>query len=280
MLGRALVRALGARGIACDAPASAELDLTRIAGIGPAVRARAPRAIVNAAAYTDVAGSESADHAARRDALNRDAPGELAATAAALGIPLVHVSTDYVYDGTKAVPYVEDDPVRPVQAYGRSKLEGEQAVRAQLPRALIVRTSTLYGPGPRPRPHYVDAILAQARKQTVIEVVRLPVSSPTLSTDLAEAIVDLLDVRASGVVHVVNAGGCSRLELATETVRLAGLADRVVVREREAPAIDLARPAYSILSTARFARLTGRPMRPWDAALADYVASLAGRTGA
>jgi dTDP-4-dehydrorhamnose reductase len=271
MLGRALVRVLDGRGVPRLAPTSAELDLADVGHIAPYLGGAAPRAIVNAAAYTDVAGSELEANRTVRDRLNRDAPAELARFAAESGLPLVHVSTDYVYDGTKSEPYVEDDPTAPLQAYGRSKLEGELAVRDRWPRALIVRTSTLYGPGPRPRPHYVDAILAQARRQAIVSVVRLPVSSPTLSYDLASAIADLLDADASGVVHVANAGGASRLELARETVRLAGLSGTVEVREREEAPGSLLRPAYSILATDRFARICGRPMRPWREALAEYL---------
>jgi dTDP-4-dehydrorhamnose reductase len=179
------------------------------------------------------------------------------------------VSTDYVFDGCKREPYSESDPTGPIQTYGRSKLEGEQAVLQVDPDALIARTSTLYGRACRPRPNYVDAVLQQARDHGRLEVVRTPVASPTYAADLAEALLDLLGCEARGVVHVVNAGACSRLELAAEAVRLAGLA--VDVRERAAPPGDLPRPAYSALETRRFERITGRAMRPWPVALADYL---------
>jgi len=271
MLGRAMLQALDARGLPRLAPAVEELDLRCLDRIGSFLRAASPGAVVNAAAFTDVAGCELERNHAARDRLNRDAPAEVARACAEEGWPLVHVSTDYVFDGAKDSPYVEDDPVGPLQAYGRSKLDGEHAVQDRWPRALIVRTSTLYGPGPRPRPHYVDAILAQARRQPVVSVVRLPVASPTLSCDLAEAILDLMSADARGLVHVVNGGGCSRLELAREIVRLAGLGGRAEVRERPELPDSVARPTYSVLDTGRFARVVGRDMREWDRALADYL---------
>ncbi len=185
-------------------------------------------------------------------------------------MPLIHVSTDFVFDGKLGRPYIETDPTGPVQVYGESKLLGEQAVVAAYPEALVARTSTLYGHG-RKQPHYVDAILAQARSKDVLEVVRLPVSSPTFATDLARGLVALWRVAASGLVHVVNDGACSRLELARESVRLAGLAGRVEVRERAEPPGGVRRPAYSVLDTSRFAELTGGKLRRWDAALDEYV---------
>jgi len=208
--------------------------------------------------------------------LNRDAPRELARACRRLGLPFIHVSTDYVFDGESTRPYREDDAAAPLQVYGESKLEGEHAVVRAHRQALVVRTSTLYGPGPRERPHYVDAILRQAREKRRIEVVRLPVSSPTHAPDLAWGIVELLVREASGLVHVVNEGGCSRLELATETVRMAGLSDAVEVRERPEPAGGLLRPAYSVLDTSRFHELTGRSMHPWQEALQTYIQDLAG----
>ena len=108
----------------------------------------------------------------------------------------------------------------------------------------------------------------------VLEVVRPPVSSPTHAPDLAAALLELLEVRASGIVHLANLGGCSRLELATEAVRLAGLADRVEIRERPEPTGGAARPAYSVLDTSHYTRLTGKTPPPWSEALGHYIAEL------
>ncbi len=137
------------------------------------------------------------------------------------------------------------------------------------PSALIVRTSTVYGERPEGPLHYVDTILAQARKHGTLEVVRLPVSSPSYTPDIAEALIQLLDAAATGLVHAVNEGAASRLELAAEAVRLAGF-DLTVGERAEAPD-DLERPDYSVLDTSRYRELTGRSMRPWRVALRDYV---------
>ena len=270
-LGRALEQGLRVRGRAVLAPVRSELDLQRIEDIPERISSMQPSAVINAAAFTDVAGAELDRRHDEVLRLNCDAPKCLAETARGLGVPFVHVSTDYVFDGTRERPYLESDPTAPLQVYGESKLMGEQAVLQAYPQACVARTSTLYGHGRARRPHYIDAILAQARQRDALDVVRLPISSPTYATDLAAGLLELLRVGADGVVHVANAGACSRLELARESVRLAGLDDRVEVRERPAPPDDLRRPAYSVLDTSRFAVLTGSPLRSWNAALRDYI---------
>jgi dTDP-4-dehydrorhamnose reductase len=209
-------------------------------------------------------------------------PGALAACCRRLGLPFVHVSTDYVFDGAKSTPYLEHDDVAPLQVYGQSKLDGERFVLERHPDALIVRTSTLFGAGRVARPHYVSAILRQAREGRRIEVVKPPIASPTYSIDLANAIVDLLRCGASGIVHGSNRGGCSRLDLAREIVRLAAGTGvrRVEVHERSAVAGPPARPAYSVLDTTKFSELTGREMPSWQDGLARYLASPSGGNAA
>lgn len=271
MLGSALLRVLGSRRLGHVAPTRHEFDLER-GDIAAGLAVIGPSAVVNAAAYTDVARAELI---AEREAvfrLNRDAPAELARACRVLGVPLVHLSTDYVFDGNKTTPYREDDLPAPLQVYGQSKLEGERAILETHDTALVVRTSTMYGPRRGDRRHYVGAVLSQARERDRLEVVRLPVSSPTYSLDLAAALIDLLETGARGIVHVVNHGGCSRGELALEIVRLAGLAASTEVHERAPAADPPRRPSYSVLDTSRFTELTGRTMRPWQDGLAAYLA--------
>jgi dTDP-4-dehydrorhamnose reductase len=232
-----------------------------------------PTAVINAAAWTDVRGAE---HAANRQLvweINCHGPRRVAEGCAALGVPLVHISTDYVFDGRGSDPYKEDDTPNPLQAYGASKLDGEQGVARAYPTALIARTSTVYGDRPEGPLHYVDAILARVREHGELEVVRPPVSSPSYTADIADALVNLLDVRAEGLVHVVNEGAASRLELAREAVRLAGF--DIEVGERPEPPDDLERPDYSVLDTSRYRELTGKSMRPWQEALDDYLRGVA-----
>jgi dTDP-4-dehydrorhamnose reductase len=276
LLGRAVAAELARRGRAFDAPSRASFELTELAAIPARVDTYRPSAVVNLSGFTDVAAAERSENHVAAGALNAEVPAALAAACARVSIPFVHVSTDYVFDGAKRAPYLEDDPVRPLQVYGATKLDGERGVLANDPRALILRVSTLYGPDRAHRPAYVDAILAQAREKAAagsgtISVVERPVSSPTYAPDVAPALVELLDRGASGLVHTVNDGAASRFELASATVALAGFADRVPVTVRPEPPGTLARPDYSVLDTGRLFALIGRRLPPWRDALGRYI---------
>jgi dTDP-4-dehydrorhamnose reductase len=276
LLGRAVTAELARRGRAFIAPSRGALDLASGASIAARLGALGPAAIVNLAGFTDVTAAERPENRAAATVLNGELPGWLAAACARLAIPFVHISTDYVFDGAKRTPYLEDDPVNPTQVYGATKLDGETAAIAANARTLVARVSTLYGPGRPQRPAYVDAILAQARARAsegggTVDVVEPPVSSPTYAPDVAPALVDLMDRGASGIVHVVNDGAASRLELATVAVALAGLGERVAVRVRPEPASALRRPAYSVLDTTKLFELIGRRLPPWRDGLARYL---------
>ena len=271
LLGAAVVATLRAGGRIVDAPAHGELEITDPPGIEAWLDRRAPAAVINAAAFTDVRAAEDPENRARAFGINRDGPRWIASACARRSIPLAHVSTDFVFDGALRRPYREDDPTAPLQVYGRSKWEGERAVLEAHPGATVIRTSTLFGPGRRERPHYVDAILRQAGERERLCVVATPVASPTYSLDLAAGLLALLDVGATGVVHLVNAGGCSRLELARETIRAVGAAGSVTVEERPEDPAPPRRPGYSVLDVRRYESLTGRRMRTWQEAIAAYV---------
>lgn len=276
LLGRATAAELARLRRAFTAPPRAALDLARLTELGGHLDALRPSAVLNLAAFTDVGAAERPENEGAVRRLNADLPGVLAAETARLRIPFVHVSTDYVFDGAKSTPYVEDDPVNPTQVYGATKLEGEKAALAANPHVLILRVSTLYGPGRPQRPAYVDAILAQARARFAegggtIEVVEPPVSSPTYAPDVAPALLDLLDLGAGGIVHTGGDGAASRLELATAAVELAGLGGRVSVRARPEPGNALRRPAYSVLDTSKLKSLIGRKLPRWEDALARYI---------
>jgi len=267
-LGTALIHELTASGREVRAPARDAVDLEQ-GGVDEAIGSAA--AVINAAAFNDVDGAELPSNRSRVDRLNRDAPAEMARVCAVRGIPFVHVSTDYVFDGRCDRPYREDDPARPQQSYGRSKREGELAVLAACPQAVVARTSTLYGRGTRGGSNYVEAVIRQARTAGRLEVVELPRSSPTSAADLARGLLALIEHRARGIVHVTNSGGCSRLELAKAALRYAGLGERVRVRTRPASPSGAARPRYSVLDVSRFAEITGQAMRPWQEALAEFL---------
>jgi dTDP-4-dehydrorhamnose reductase len=273
LLGAAVHRRLAALGLPHQTPPREALNLDDTASISQVLGRLDPVGVINAAAFTDVAAAEDPRHRDRVWRLNAEVPEALARATRRMGVRLVHVSTDYVFDGRSTTPYGEGAPTGPLQEYGRSKLAGEQAVLAEDPTSLVIRTSTLYGPTQRPRPHYVDAILGQARRGvTPLAVVRLPVSAPSFAPDVADTLVELGLLSAKGLVHVVNDGACSRLELASEIVRLAGSAGHVEVVEREAPAGGLQRPEYSVLDTGLLFETTGRRLRTWGDALAEYLA--------
>ena len=270
-LGRAVTAELTRRGRSYDAPSRAEFDLSASASVAGLLDTLDPDAVVNLVGFTDVAAAERPETAEAAIALNVSLPAALARACARLAIPLVHISTDFVFDGAQSRPYLEGDAVHPLQVYGATKLEGESAALARNPNVLILRVATLYGPGRPESPAYVDAILRQARSCAagggVLEVVETPVSSSTYAADAAPALVELLDLGVTGIVHVVNDGAASRLELARATVSLAGLADRVTVRSRPEQETGLRRPAYSVLDTSKLHRVLGRKLPPWKDAL-------------
>jgi dTDP-4-dehydrorhamnose reductase len=278
-LGHAVIAELTRRGVELEAPSRAEFDLTAVGSVAGLLETLCPTAVMNLVGFTDVAACELPENAEAAIALNVELPAALARACARFAIPLAHVSTDFVFDGAQSRPYVEGDPVNPLQVYGATKLDGERTALSRNPDVLIVRVSTLYGPGRQQHPAYVDAILKQARAAStagggVLEVVETPVSSPTYAADVAPVLVDLLDRGVSGIVHAVNDGAASRLELAQATVSLAGLGDRVSVRARPEPPTGMRRPAYSVLDTSKLHRLLGRRLPPWKDALERYLGEL------
>jgi dTDP-4-dehydrorhamnose reductase len=203
--------------------------------------------------------------------VNGEGAGIVAKAAAKIGARLIHLSTDYVFDGCATKPYQPDDaPGRPehLSAYGQSKLLGELRVQAVHPDALIVRTAWVYGPY---GPCFPKTILNLAREKSELRVVNDQTGTPTYTLDLARAILRLAETDARGIIHVTNSGQCTWFELACDLVRLAGLAVRVVpVTTQEFPR-PAQRPKYSVLENSRYIQLTGAPMRPWREALADYM---------
>ncbi len=273
LLGRAVVETFARRGLDPVAPPHSALDLERSEAMAAGFEAYAPRAVVNLAAFTDVDAAERPEQRERLYRVNRDAPAQLARLCAQRQIPFVHVSTDYVFDGHAVRPYGEEDAPRPIQEYGRSKLAGEQAVLEAYPAALVVRTSSLFGPPPPGRRTFVDTVWSRARAGQEVWSVEAPEASPTFTRDLAQALADLLQREVGGVLHVTNGGSCTRIELARAVVALAGLSDRISVEPRAYPPGSAARPRYCALDSSRLAGLLGAPLRPWREALAAYLGS-------
>ena len=267
-LGRALVARLGTSAHALE---RAQLDVTDAAAVSAALDSIRPDVVINATAYNRVDAAETEPEAAF--AVNAAAVLSLALAAQRVGARLVHVSTDYVFDGAQSRPYVEDDVPRPINTYGRSKRAGEMMVESVEGPSLLVRTSGVFGPGGSRAKggSFVDRILERARSGSALRVVDDQRFAPTFAPDLAAALVTLVERKATGTVHVTNTGDCSWYELARAALELADVpatVDRISSAELAAPA---RRPPYSVLSNARFADLTGAPLRPWREALAEML---------
>lgn len=248
------------------------LDITDAGAVGDAMARHAPAAVVNAAAYTDVDGCES--HEAEALAVNGAAAGILAAACATAGVPLVHVSTDYVFDGRIPAPgeYHEDDPVGPLSAYGRTKLAGEVAVREALDAHWIVRTQWLYGVRGK---NFVETMLRLASERDRLAVVDDQVGSPTSTHVLAPYLWRFVTERpAFGTYHCTGGGSCSWHGFAAEIFRQAGRApDDPVLDTQSSDALDrpAPRPTRSVLSNAKLMAALGDAPGPWTEGLSDYM---------
>jgi dTDP-4-dehydrorhamnose reductase len=266
------------RELAAEFPHAAGLDLPDLdirddAAVRKALGELRPDLVLNAAADTrvDVAESDAAHFA-----VNDVAVGTVAAACRDAGAGFVHVSTDYVFSGRKGRPWLEDDPVDPVNAYGRGKLGGEQRFAESGVRGFVVRTSWLFGPH---GPNFVDAILKQAESgKTELKVVADQEGRPTYAPDLARAIRLLSERDAAGLFHFANSGETTWYSFAREALALAGFGHVVVHPCASADFPRPARrPAYSVLDTGRYERTAGEKPRPFADALAEYVGNRAGR---
>ena len=266
MLGRDVAAAAARSGHEVVALARAQLDVTDAAAVGKAVQDAGPDAIVNCAAWTDVDGAETAEAAATR--VNGDAAGHLAQA----GPFLVHVSSDYVFDGGGTRPYEEDDPVGPLSAYGRSKLAGERAIEAAGRPHAIVRASWLFGTNGR---NFVDTMLRLGAERDELRVVDDQLGCPTFTGHLAEALVTIAEQRPTGILHVAGSGACSWFDLAKATFEEAGVSVRVepcTTAEFPRPA---PRPAYSVLGSTR---ADAPVLPPWRDGLRAYLRERAAAT--
>lgn len=232
-------------------------------------------AIVNCAAWTDVDGAESKRELAH--AVNADGAGNLARGAARIGVPLLHISTDYVFDGVAPLradgrprPYVESDPTGPRSVYGSTKLEGELQVLAASPRHLVVRTAWLYGVD---GPNFVETMLRLAGERDAVQVVTDQTGSPTWSGHLAPAILGLLERELSGLVHLTGTGEVSWNGFAKEIFRQAEVECLVEAASSEQMARPAPRPGWSALASERDDVLA---MPDWRDGLAGYLAARAG----
>lgn len=243
----------------------AELDITQSRLVRSMIGGVNPDVVVHPAAWTDTLGCERDPE--RAMLVNGEGARNVADAARRFGAVILHVSTNEVFDGEKTSAYDEDDATNAINAYGRSKLGGEEAVRESLPQHYIVRTSWLYGPG---RASFPEKILAAARDQKQLRVVTDEVASPTLTVDLAQAIVKLIQTNSYGTYHLANAGECSRKDWAEEVLRLAGVDVPVEATTQAEFASPVRKPEHSTLANNRAAKL-GITLRPWREALREYI---------
>ncbi|MFH1791055.1 MAG: dTDP-4-dehydrorhamnose reductase [Candidatus Omnitrophota bacterium] len=260
-------------------------DVTDREAAAGAVSGSKPDVIIHAAAWTDVDGCEL--DAAKAGLINAEGAGNVAAAAAAGDVPLVYVSTDFVFDGEKREPYTHLDAPNPGSVYARTKLEGEKRV-SSLRRHVIVRTSWLYG---RNGKNFVDTITEKALKEKELKVVSDQVGSPTYAVDLARAIEAILkamgtwrrrreDADKWGIYHVSNRGTVSWYEYAKRILELSGIHGvRVTAISTEELKRPAPRPRFSGLDTSRFEDETGFVLRGWDEALKEYIDAKTGNKG-
>ncbi len=275
MLGLDVLRAGERAGYELIGLARPELDIVDEASVDAALARVAPDGVINCAAWTDVDGAET--HREQARAVNADGAGHLARAAARAGVPLVHVSTDYVFDGRAPLgpdgaprAYVESDPTGPRSVYGQTKLEGEQQVLAASRRHLVARSAWVFGTGGR---NFAETMLRLADEREAVQVVTDQIGCPTWTGHLAPALLGLLQREVAGLVHLAGTGAVSWNGFAAEIFRQADSPCRVeeassAEMERPAP-----RPAWSALESERDDVL---PLPPWQDGLAGYLAARAG----
>jgi dTDP-4-dehydrorhamnose reductase len=272
MLGLDVLRAgerAGHELIGIDLP---ELDITDAEDVQRAFERVRPEAVLNCAAWTDVDGAES--HVQQAHAVNADGAGNLARAAAQAGVPMLHVSTDYVFSGEAFVDasgaaraYVESDPTGPRSVYGQSKLAGEQQVLAASPAHGVVRSAWLFGIGGA---NFAATMLRLAAERDAVQVVTDQVGCPTWTGHLAPALLGLLERGVAGLVHLAGSGSVSWNAYAVEIFRQAEVDCRVEEATTDQLARPAPRPAWSVLESQRDEVL---PLPPWQDGLAGFLAA-------
>lgn len=269
MLGQAVEQEARSRGWDVLALSRGQADVTDRARLLEHAAGFRPEVVLNCAAYTKVDACET--EVDQAFAINAEGAENAAAAAESVGARLVHVSTDYVFNGTAREPYKEDAPAAPLSVYGKSKLEGERRA-LEYDRALVVRTSWLFGPG---GPSFVATMVGLIEAGKVpLRVVDDQVGCPTYTPFLAKALLDLSETGTTGVLHYRNREPVSWYAFATEIARQwceAIEVQPVTTAEFPRPA---PRPAWSVLDVTRFEHIAGRPVEPWDRGLTDLLARM------
>jgi dTDP-4-dehydrorhamnose reductase len=269
LVGGPLVRRLAALGHEVEALDLPEFDVRDADACRDAVLSLGAERVAHLAAWTDVDGAERDPAGAA--AVNADGARNVAVACAAADVPMLYVSTDYVFDGAKSAPYREDDATNPLSVYGRTKLEGERHVRENAPRWWIVRCQSIYGAGKK---SFVDSVIARAASGAPMTVVADQRVSPSWCEDVAESLARVLLDAPHGVYLASNAGSCTWLECARAALDLSGLAHVPIEPTTAAKlARPATRPANSVFDCSKIEAATSRRMRPWRDALAAYLAT-------
>jgi dTDP-4-dehydrorhamnose reductase len=233
-----------------------------------------PDLVIHAAAYTDVDGAEHQPDLAM--AVNAQGTEWVARGAARAKARLIYISTDYVFDGAKRTPYLENDPPNPLSAYGKSKLEGERRALAHCPNALVVRTSWLYGTHGK---NFVNTIMRLAMEQPELRVVADQRGCPTNAADLAQALAKMLTLDIRGIVHATGTGDCTWYELASVIVSTMGRQTTIHPITTAEAGRRAARPSYSVLANCVL-KQSGMTLPHWRDSLVQFVKSEAASTAA
>jgi dTDP-4-dehydrorhamnose reductase len=265
-LGQDLQKACRIRRVDFCAGDVEEFDITDLELMREVVRREKPTAVVNCAAYNQVDQAETDFEAARR--INALGPQNLAIAAEETGVPIMHFSTDFVFDGAKGAPYTVDDRPNPINRYGESKLQGEQAVASHSTRYFLVRLSWVFGIAGI---NFPKKVLEWAQNRSAIKVVTDQVSSPSYTTDLAGPILDLLRLGAFGTYHLTNRGHCSRFEWARFVIERSR--PEVAVEPAGGDEFETAarRPAFSALDPAPLEDVLGRLLPDWQNATERFL---------
>jgi dTDP-4-dehydrorhamnose reductase len=273
-LGADLVQAYQRAGHEVVGLTHADLDVRDASATQHVLARSMPNLVVNTAAMHSVEACEADPGGAK--AVNVTGARNLAETGKSLGFVLAHISTDYVFDGQKAAPYVESDPARPLNVYGQTKLEGERAIQALTDRYLIVRTSSLYGTSPcraKPTGNFVQTMLRLAREKGEVRVVTDEIVSPTYTADLAEQIVRLSDTGLFGVYHASSHGETSWYDYAAAIFATARLSPRLLRATSADFPQKAPRPRYSVLENFAL-NIRGLDVMPhWRESLERYFAA-------
>lgn len=251
------------------------LDITNPDAVSVFMEASKPAIVVNCAAYTDVDGAEDNVKMARK--INALAPQVLAAACAMQNALLIHISTDYVFDGNTNIPYQEDDATNPLNVYGSSKLEGEEKIRSVFDDYVIIRTSWLYSAYGH---NFMRKMIDLGKEREELRVVNDQIGSPTYARDLANTIIDMIiksilnpQAYLPGIYHYANQGSCSWYEFAQEIFELQGIKCKLIPVSTEEYPTKAARPKFSVLNTSRVRDSFGIGIPNWRDSLKECLLS-------